>query len=32
MGQGDPDDPGDLSKIVHLERKEYPNKTWLWRI
>ena len=24
MGQGD---PGDLSKILHLEHKEYPNKT-----
>ena len=23
-GQGD---PGDLSKILHLEHKEYPNKT-----
>ena len=32
MGQGDSGDPGDLSKILHLEHKEYPNKTWLWRI
>ena len=24
MGQGD---PGDLSKVLHLEHKEYPNKT-----
>ena len=32
MGQGDPGDPGDLSGILHLEHKEYPNKTWLWRI
>ena len=24
MGQGD---PGDLSRILHLEHKEYPNKT-----
>ena len=29
MGQGD---PGDLSKNLHSEHKEYPNKTWLWRI
>ena len=27
MGQGDPGYPGDLSKILHLEHKEYPNKT-----
>ena len=27
MGQGDPGDPGDLSGILHLEHKEYPNKT-----
>ena len=24
IGQGD---PGDLSKVLHLEHKEYPNKT-----
>ena len=24
MGQGD---PGDLSRILHLEHKKYPNKT-----
>ena len=27
MGQDDPGDSGDLSKILHLEHKEYPNKT-----
>ena len=27
MGQGDPGEPGDLSKILHLEHKEYHNKT-----
>ena len=27
MGQGDPGDPGVLSRILHLEHKEYPNKT-----
>ena len=27
MGQGDPGDPGGLSRILHLEHKEYPNKT-----
>ena len=27
MGQGDPGDPGDLTKILHLDHKEYPNKT-----
>ena len=27
MGQVDPGDPGDLSGILHLEHKEYPNKT-----
>ena len=32
MGQGNPGDPGDLSRILHLEHKDYPNKTWLWRI
>ena len=26
-GQGDPGGSGDLSKILHLEHKEYPNKT-----
>ena len=27
MGQGDAGDPGDLSRILHLEHKEYSNKT-----
>ena len=27
MGQDDPGDPGDLSNILHLTHKEYPNKT-----
>ena len=27
MGQGDPGDPGDLSRILYLEHKEFPNKT-----
>ena len=25
MGQGDPGDQDDLSKLLHLEHKEYPN-------
>ena len=32
MGQDDPGDTGELSNILHLTHKEYPNKTWLWRI
>ena len=32
MGQDDPGDQGDLSNILHLTHKEYPNMTWLWRI
>ena len=27
MGQDDPGDPGELSNILHLTHKEYPNKT-----
>ena len=27
MGQDDLGDPGELSNILHLTHKEYPNKT-----
>ena len=29
MGQDEPGDPGDLSKILHLEHQKYPKKTLL---